>query len=472
MRNNFVLLACVLLGFSSAFGKSEAQQVGSQVPQPARRIVLDLPGDPRRPVKLRVPVVFPPGTGPFPLALWNHGSNGEGLIVDEKNVGQNMGVYYLLSRGYAVAMPLMRGFGQSGGRLSATGCQLDDLAHDTAADLLAVIDHLAKRSEFAADRILVAGSSFGGWNSLALGALQGARVAAIVNFYGGLHSSTCRNDSGALIESSSRIGARNPVPSLWIYGSNDRLFPKPLWQAMHHAYVTRGGQAELVDFGLYKSNSHKLLSDPYSIVLFADKVDRFLASVGLPSKNVHPEYVPIEPPQPSGYASINDIDAVPFLNEQGQALYKKFLTAVPPRVFVIAPNAVVISETGGFDPLARAMTTCKQRKVTCWPYAFNDAVVWAYPTPSPPPSRFAKLEDVDALPYVDVAGKTAYRQFLTAKRPRAFVIAPSGAWSMAVGDVDPVAAALAKCSGEDHATCRPYAVDRMVVWPQTATVAH
>jgi dienelactone hydrolase len=465
-----VLLASVIVMTLVLLDEGRANQTRTPLPPPAERLVLDLPGDPRRPVKLRVPVVFPPGSGPFPLAIWNHGSNGSGGTMDENTVSQNMGVYYLLSRGYAVAMPLMRGFGNSGDGIHNTGCRLDDLGRDAAADVLAVIDPLAKQHKIDASRIVVAGSSFGGWNALAIGTFRDARIAAIINFYGGVHSSACRDHQKPLIESSRRFGQSSRVPSLWLYGSNDQIFPKPLWQAMYRAYTEQGGRADIVDFGQFRTDSHKLLGDPSATELFAGPVDRFLAGLGLPGKKINYEYLPSEPPPATHYAAI--IGAVPFLNARGQEIYKKFLSAPSPKALVIAPKSLMVAEYGGFDPLARAMAACQKNGATCWPYAVNDIVVWAHPTPSPPPTHFARLEDTAAVPYVDAAGKTAYGRFLTAPRPRAFVIGPDGSWSMAVGERDPVAAALATCGDPKRVTCQPYAVDGTIVWPASEAAAH
>ena len=45
-------------------------------PAPLNEKVLSLPGDPQRPVTLQVTLFTPPGSGPFPLAVVNHGATG------------------------------------------------------------------------------------------------------------------------------------------------------------------------------------------------------------------------------------------------------------------------------------------------------------------------------------------------------------------------------------------------------------
>src|SRR5205814_4849436 len=56
------------------------------------------------------------------------------------------------------------------------------------------------------------------------------------------------------------------------------------------------------------------------------------------------------------------------------------------------------------------------------------------------PSRisyaFAPLEAVDAVPFLDDAGRQAYKDFLSMPKPRAFAVGPNGAWG-AGGSVTP-----------------------------------
>ncbi|MCJ2060540.1 prolyl oligopeptidase family serine peptidase [Methylobacterium sp. J-048] len=478
MLSRIVYLIAILICSLSAQADTGNHSENGGLPPPAKRMILDLAGDPLRPVRLKVGLVLPPGPGPFPLVIWNHGSNrrdgskDKRALVDETNIDRNMGVYYFLSRGYAVALPVMRGFGHSGGSIQATGCRLDDMGRNSAADIQAVLNQIGTRPEIDSRRVVVGGSSIGGWNSLAVGTLQDARVVAIVNFYGGIHSSACSNDNEALVQSTRRIAAISRVPSLWLYGDNDQVFPKPLWQAMHRGYVEQGGKAEMIAFGPYKSDSHHLLSDPYGVFIYSQSLDSFLERLGLPSQKKFPDYVPMSPPAPTHYSVIDDVESVPFLNASNRETYRKFLTSSHPRAFLIAPNKAVILNTGGFDPLAGGFAACERHGIECWPYAFNDDVVWAHPTPAPPPTQFAKLEDTTAIPYVNDAGRDAYKQFLTRSRPRAFVIAPDGRWSMSTGNPDPVAAALAACGDRGPPDCHAYAVDGAVVWSEAAAASH
>ncbi|MCF4126206.1 alpha/beta hydrolase family protein [Methylobacterium sp. SyP6R] len=432
---------------------------------PISRRDLMLPGDPARPVTLDVTLLTPSGPGPFPVILWNHGSANGAARRSMATSTNTFATYYFLSRGYAVAAPMMRGFGRSGGDVSVSGCALDAYGAANAADILAVLDGLARDPTLDMGRVVVAGQSFGGFNALATGARRDPRIRAVIDFHGGLRATTCRAWEPALIEAARGFGARSRVPSLWIYGDNDRFFPAATWRAMRTAYASGGAPVEVVAYGRFRDDSHTLLASSDGLPLFAPRLDAFLAGLGLPSAATHPEYLPTPSPPPSGYAAIDDVEAVPHLTPPARDLYRTFLTRPIPRVFVIAPGRHANETYGGFDPLARALAECRALSMACKVYAVNRDVVWTQPSSVPPPSGFAAIDDVGAVPYLTEAGRTGYRRFLAMDRPRAFVIAPGGAWGAAASGTDPLSTLLDGCRAKQLA-CRPYAVDGQVVWTE------
>lgn len=85
---------------------------------------------------------------------------------------------------------------------------------------------------------------------------------------------------------------------------------------------------------------------------------------------------------------------------------------------------------------------------------------------APPSTNFAAIDAVDKLPHVRDTSRNGYRAFLGKQFPRAFAIAPSGAWGWAEMGDDPLERALANCQrNAGKSTCRLYAVDDQVVWP-------
>lgn len=79
----------------------------------------------------------------------------------------------------------------------------------------------------------------------------------------------------------------------------------------------------------------------------------------------------------------------------------------------------------------------------------------------------AALNDVNAVPHLNAAGRVGYQDFLRADKHRAFAIAPGGAWSWKGGEVtaDMAAdAALQFCQNSTAQTCVLYALDDRVVF--------
>ncbi|MBM7129232.1 dienelactone hydrolase family protein [Dyella mobilis] len=428
--------------------------------------VVRIPSNQDNPVTLVMTIFTPDGPGPFPLAVMNHGSTGDVPAAQQPRYRLSFSNYYFLSRGYAVAIPMMRGYAGSEGRLTSHGCNDLAMGIDNAKDIRAAIDYMKQQSYVDGSRILVAGQSFGGWNALAVGALKVPGVKALVSFAGGMKASDCRDPDHALIEAAGELGEEVSTPSIWFFGDNDEVFATPVWRAMYEHYVASGAPAELVAYGTFGTNSHNLLGSGEGLSLWVPKLDDFLGRNGLPNKLLNPQYMPQTPPPPSHYADLTDLEALPYLggipSGKGVAYYQKFLTRPLPRALAIGLHGAG-EMSGGFDPMLWAMRHCQKVTMGCRLYAVDNEVVWTRTTPEPPPTHFAVLTDEHAVPYLNDKGRLGYEKFLMMNRPRAFAVAPDGGWTASTQGLDPVASALARC-GSMHKDCRLYAVDGDVVW--------
>ncbi|TAG25168.1 MAG: dienelactone hydrolase family protein [Burkholderiales bacterium] len=85
-------------------------------------------------------------------------------------------------------------------------------------------------------------------------------------------------------------------------------------------------------------------------------------------------------------------------------------------------------------------------------------------TPKPPKTDFAALDDETKLPHVKDTGRAGYKNFLTKQLPRAFALAPNGAWGWAEMGDDPLKRAIDSCNRNGQGQCKLYAVDDLVVW--------
>ncbi|PRC94868.1 Alpha/beta hydrolase family [Solimicrobium silvestre] len=455
-------ITSILLNTQPAFAESSDALLMPNAPMNEQ--VLSIPGDPDRPVMLQVTVFTPNGPGPFPLAILNHGASGDTPPASQPRNRTTYAADYFLSRGYAVALPMMRGYAGSGGKVEVNWCDFLSMGLRNARDVRAVVSYMEKQPNIDANRVVMAGQSFGGWNTLAFGALQYPNVKGLINFSGGLVASNCATDL-KLSQAVSYFGEHSRVPSLWFYGDNDKLFPVETWRKMLERYTKNGGNAELVAYGKFMENSHLMLSFPESFPIWVPKLDAFLAKIGLPNQLVYPEYMPTAFPPPSHFAAIDDVNAIPYVNDKGRELYQRFLAKPLPRVFALASNGSASMQNGGFDPIKITINQCQQHAPSCRVYAVDNEVVWVRPTSAPPTTHFATLMDQTALPYVNEQGREGYVKWLALKKPRAFVIAPNGAWSGTSRGDDPLAQALSACN-KMTSGCQLYAVDDAIVWPE------
>jgi len=416
-----------------------------------------------RETQLIVTLLYPDGPGPFPLAVVNHGATGSIKPALQVRHHQTFLAYYFLSRGYAVLLPMMRGYAGSGGRLVHHGCDFFGLGHDSAQDINAVIDIMAKRPEIDASRIVVAGQSFGGWNTLAFGTLNRPGVAGLLNFNGGVKTSDCYDGDDALVKNVSKLAAATQVPSIWFYGRTDTEFHPKLWHAVYDAYVAQGGKAELVDIGDFFTDSHQFLSYPEALSKWVPRADGFLERIGMPHSAVFPDYLPSLWPTASGYAAMDDIDKVPYLTEAGRKIYQDFLKHALPRAIAVSPKGSVAAHYGGFDQVAATLNACTAKtRNACRVYAIDNDVVW-HPVPDlPAPSHYAGLTDASAIPYLGPAKVPFYTQFLSRPSPRALVISTDGKAYGVYGE-HAFEQALVNCQAHS-VHCEPYVVNDDVVW--------
>jgi dienelactone hydrolase len=134
---------------------------------------------------------LPPGKGPFPAMVCNHGS---GIDKGTFDVCRPGAAALLMSWGIASFLPHRRGYGNSTGpgwREEASAefgtpeydAQVSARLNRESDDVIAALDVVAALSEVRSDHIGVMGSSFGGINTL-LSAAKTGRFRCAVEFAG------------------------------------------------------------------------------------------------------------------------------------------------------------------------------------------------------------------------------------------------------------------------------------------------
>jgi hypothetical protein len=174
----------------------------------------------------------------------------------------------------------------------------------------------------------------------------------------------------------SEYGAKNKIPSLWLYGKNDSLFGPDLAARMHQAFQQAGGRGRLVEFAAFKRDAHGMLASRDGPKVWLADTEKFLNQVGMPTKVLH--NVPELPtPAATKFAKLDDIDAVPFLSPNGRKAYREYLSKLTPRAFALSPSGAWCWAEEGEDPDARALATCSAKSSEpCKLYSIDERVVW------------------------------------------------------------------------------------------------
>lgn len=232
----------------------------------------------------------PGAAAPARLVVVNHGSPPNAM--QRPNYApwscEHRAISWFLTRGYAVAVPLRRGYGASGGAWAETygSCRNPDFltgGAETARDIRSALAYATAQPGIRRDGAVVLGQSAGGWGALALAAQNPAGVSAIVNMAGGrggrvdnLPNNNCRAD--ALAASAGTLGQTARVPSLWIYTANDSFFSPSLAAEMHQNYVRTGGIAEFRALPAFGQDGHGLFSAAGGPQIWGPLIEAFFAN--------------------------------------------------------------------------------------------------------------------------------------------------------------------------------------------------
>jgi dienelactone hydrolase len=332
-------------------------------------------------IDLETTIYKPDGDGPFPIAVINHGK-APGDSRFQGRYRPAIAARYFLERGYAVIVPMRQGFSKSSGSYIGGGCNVESNGRAQAEDVKAVLDYVVAQSWADKTRMVVLGQSHGGWTTLAFGALDYPGVKALVNFAGGLRQENCSSWESGLAKGAAEYAKQTRLPSLWFYGDNDSFFNTPTYTAMFEKYTAAGGQAKLIAFGTFASDSHSMFGSRAGIPIWQPEVTKLLASTGLPSQPqaAYAKYaaaVLLQAPPRSDFAALDDAAKLPHVKDTGRAGYANYLTKILPRAFAIAPSGAWGWAEGGDDPLRRALDSCNRGgSGLCKLYSVDDYVVW------------------------------------------------------------------------------------------------
>lgn len=236
----------------------------------------------------------PKGAGPFPWLLLNHGT------ATTPAANRAMGRYRPLNpvrewvrRGYAVLVPVRRGYGASGGEAfgDAYGsCQRPDFrraGEGAALDLLATVEWAKKQPDLDAKRWLLTGQSAGGFASIYTASKRPEGLVAVLAFSSGRGGDPatrprepCASDSLARLYA--EIAPQIAVPVLWFYAENDQFIGPRVQKLWYESFRKAGGRGELVTVPPFSSAlGHGVYPAKAGIPIWSAAVANFSRAYGL-----------------------------------------------------------------------------------------------------------------------------------------------------------------------------------------------
>lgn len=247
-----------------------------------------------RPIRLETVIFKPSGSGPFPLAVINHGSTGRGRDPGLfKQTWYNVFLAsYLNERGWIAAFPQRRGRGKSDGlydegfgddRSQGYVCEAEKSlagADRALRDVESAVASLRRRPDVAAFRILMVGQSRGGVLSMAYAGDHPEQTSGVVNFVGGWMGEGCYR-APTVNQTLFRRAARFDRSTLWLYGKNDPFYSIAHSQSNFAAFREAGGKGTFREFDPPAGNGHYVMAYP---PLWSPPVGEYLDSLRGASK--------------------------------------------------------------------------------------------------------------------------------------------------------------------------------------------
>ena len=244
-------------------------------------------------------VLRPPGAGPFPAIVLNHGtavSYAERLRESPQLLAH--AALAFAKSGYAVVMPLRRGYGRTGGLFVeyAGSCANPDYrraGEAAAADVMAAYDYARRLPYVDGSRMILAGQSTGGVAALqAAGTRSPEGLRAVLAFSAGRGGNPIRHPGVTcavepLAKVFADLGRRVRVPVLFHYAANDRFFNADTSRFWYERFRAGGGKGDYVLQPPFGEDGHYIFTDRAGQDHWLPAVERFLREHGIDTAPEH-----------------------------------------------------------------------------------------------------------------------------------------------------------------------------------------
>lgn len=241
---------------------------------------------------LAMSILRPRGEGPFGAIILNHGVPATAAARGAESPELLLHTASAFAqRGYAVFMPMRRGFGATGGTFaedsgSCSNPDFDGGERAAAADVLAAYEFARRLPYVDRSRIILAGQSAGGVASLYAAAQRPDGLVAVLAFAAGRGADPrhpgmpCASERLAAVFE--ELGRAIQAPVLLHYAENDRSFGPATSQLWFRKFKAGGAIAEYLLQPPFGKDGHYVFSDRDGIRIWLPAVERFLERHGVP----------------------------------------------------------------------------------------------------------------------------------------------------------------------------------------------
>jgi pimeloyl-ACP methyl ester carboxylesterase len=221
------------------------------------------------PIRLETVIFKPPGPGPFPLTVFNHGSTGRNATpgLAKQTWVSLEAADFLNKQGWLVAFPERRGRGKSDGLYEEERNSFGDPnralrgADRALTDMDAAIAVLRRRQDVAPGPVLIGGHSRGGVLSVAYAGMHPEQTLGVINFVGGWFG---EKYPGAELVNQTLFerGARYDRPTIWLYGQGDSYYSIDHSRKNFAAFENAGGHGKFIEFDVPSDVGHNVIHYP------------------------------------------------------------------------------------------------------------------------------------------------------------------------------------------------------------------
>ena len=250
-------------------------------------------------IEMAVKVYVPDRAGPFPVVLYSHGRAADDF--DRRKLSQPVPlghVAYWQRKGFAVVAPIRPGYGETGGAdREQSGSSFDNFgncrskpdfegsAKNATAATLSALEWIRQQPWANKERILLVGTSMGGFTTVSTAATNPPGVVGYVNFAGGSggnpQRAPARSCGVAEMEKvMAGFGRTTTVPNLWLYAENDQYWGAEAPKVWYAAFAAGGSPSKFVQTGPVPGyDGHQLMLRGGR--LWSVHVDAFVQALGL-----------------------------------------------------------------------------------------------------------------------------------------------------------------------------------------------